>query len=131
MDAPALKKGLTILAHAFVGWLFCGALMVGGLRVLPLLTAQIVHAVGAPLFFGLVSWVYFTRFNYSTPLLTAVLFVGFVILVDFFLVALVVNRSLAMFTDLLGTWIPFVLIFASTYLTGMSLQGRAVRSAAR
>jgi hypothetical protein len=131
MDAPALKKGLTILAHAFVGWLFCGALMVVSLSNLPLLTAQIVHAVGAPLFFGLVSWVYFTRFNYSTPLQTAAIFVGFVILVDFFLVALIINRSLAMFTDLLGTWIPFALIFASTYLTGMSLRGRAARTAAR
>ena len=28
------------------------------------------------LFFGLISWVYFTRFNYTTPLQTAAIFVG-------------------------------------------------------
>jgi hypothetical protein len=38
---------------------------------------------------------------------------------DFFLVAMVINRSFEMFTSPLGTWIPFVLIFASTYLTGL------------
>lgn len=40
------------------------------------------------------------------------------ILVDFFLVALIINRSLEMFTSPLGTWIPFALIFISSYLTG-------------
>jgi hypothetical protein len=49
---------------------------------------------------------------------TAIIFVGFVISVDFFLVALLINKSLEMFASLLGTWIPFVLIFTSTYLTG-------------
>jgi hypothetical protein len=44
------------------------------------------------------------------------------IIVDFLLVALVINHSLAMFASLLGTWIPFALIFASTYLTGWYLQ---------
>jgi len=130
MDTPKLKQGLVILAHAFVGWLFCGATMMIGLSIWPPLTAQIVHAVGAPVFFGLVSWMYFTRFNYTTPLQIAAIFVGFVILVDFFLVALVINRSLEMFASPLGTWIPFALIFASTYLTGMLLRGRAMRMAA-
>ncbi len=30
-----------------------------------------------------------------------------------------INRSLEIFTSLLGTWIPFVLIFPSTYVTGL------------
>jgi len=38
--------------------------------------------------------------------------------VDFFVVGLVINRSLEMFTSVLGTWIPFALIFASTWLAG-------------
>jgi hypothetical protein len=45
--------------------------------------------------------------------------VSFVIIVDFFIVALLINKSLDMFASLLGTWIPFVLIFTSTYLTGL------------
>jgi hypothetical protein len=34
-------------------------------------------------------------------------------------VALVILRSLEMFTSLLGSWIPFALIFGSTWLTGL------------
>jgi hypothetical protein len=67
-----------------------------------------------------VSLNYFRRFNYTTPLQTAFIFVSFVILVDFFIVALVINQSLEMFTSLLGTWIPFALIFISTYLMGLN-----------
>jgi hypothetical protein len=39
--------------------------------------------------------------------------------VDFFVTALIINRSLAMFASALGTWIPFGLIFASTWLSGV------------
>ena len=74
--------------------------------------------------------IYFSRFNYTTPLRTALIFVGFVMLVDFFLVALVINKSLEMFTSLLGTWIPFALIFTSTYLTGLYVVKRPRHGAA-
>jgi hypothetical protein len=87
-------------------------------------TALVVHAIGAPIFFTLVSLVYFRNFNYTTPLQTATIFVGFVMLVDFFLVALIFMRSLAMFASPLGTWIPFGLIFAASYLTGLYVTQR-------
>ena len=80
--------------------------------------ALIVHAIGAPLFFAGVSLIYFSKFNYTTPLQTATIFVSFVILMDFFVVSLLVRRNFDMFASLLGTWIPFVLMFTSTYLTG-------------
>ncbi len=70
------------------------------------------------MFFTLISLNYFKKFNYTPPLQTALIFVSFVIFVDFFLVALIINRSLDMFKSLLGTWIPFILIFTSIYLTG-------------
>jgi len=38
-----------------------------------------------------------------------------------FVVAVLINRSFEMFTSLLGTWIPFALIFLSTYLTGLAV----------
>jgi hypothetical protein len=96
-----------------------------GMATMPIENALIVHAIGAPLFFAGVSLVYFYKFNYTKPLQTAIIFVGFVIVVDFFLVALLINGSLDMFTSLLGTWIPFALIFASTYLTGLFVTKRA------
>lgn len=40
---------------------------------------------------------YFRKFHYSTPFQTVLLFVGFVIAMDFFVVALLRNRSLEMF----------------------------------
>jgi hypothetical protein len=119
------RKTLTILAHAFVGWALCGATMGIGLATTTQENALIIHAIGAPIFFAAVSLVYFSKYNYTSPLRTAVIFVSFVILVDFFLVALVINRSLEMFASPLGTWIPFALIFASTYVTGLVKTGSA------
>jgi hypothetical protein len=81
--------------------------------------ALIIHAIGAPIYFAVVSLIYFKKFNFTTPLKTAVIFVGLVMAVDFFIVALMINISLEMFASLLGTWMPFALIFTSTYLTGL------------
>lgn len=113
------RKGLIIFVHAFIGWAFCTATMMIGMATMSIDAALIVHAVAAPVIFTLVSLVYFNRYRYTSPLVTALIFVSFVILVDFFLIALVINRSLEMFTSPLGTWIPFALIFASTYVTGL------------
>jgi hypothetical protein len=119
------KKILIILAHAFVGWALCTATMVIGMATMSIDSALIVHAIGAPIFFTVISLVYFNKFNYTSPLQTALIFVSFVIVVDFFVVALLINRSLEMFASLLGTWIPFALIFTSTYVTGVLTLRRA------
>ncbi len=113
-------KLIAILAHAFIGWALCAATMGIAMATTSIQNALIIHAIGAPIFFAIVSLVYFRKFNYTTPLQTALIFVGFVITVDFFVVALMINRSLEMFASLLGTWIPFVLIFTSVYLTGLN-----------
>ena len=111
-------KIMTLLAHAFVGWALCAATMGIGMSVTTLQAALIIHAVGAPIFFAAVSLIYFSRFHFTPALQTALIFVGFVMVVDFFIVALLINRSIAMFESLLGTWIPFILILGSTFLTG-------------
>lgn len=113
-----IMKLVTIFVHALVGWALCAATMGIGLATMSLQNALVIHAIGAPIFFTIVSLVYFKKFNYTTPFQTALMFVGFVIAADFFVVALVINRSLEMFASLLGTWIPFALIFTSTYVTG-------------
>lgn len=113
------KKWIVLLLHAFVGWLLCAATMGIGMALTTLEIAPVVHAVAAPIFFAVVSIVYYSKFNYTSPLATATIFVGFVMVVDFFVVGLLINRSLAMFASLLGTWIPFALIFTSTLLVGL------------
>ncbi len=114
-----MKKLVIIFVHAFIGWVLCAATMGIGMATMTLESTLIVHAIGAPIFFAVVSLIFFRKFNYTTPLQTAMIFVGFVIAVDFLVVALLINRSLEMFVSLLGTWIPFGLIFTSTYLTGV------------
>lgn len=120
-----IQKAIILLIHAFAGWALCAATMGIGQALLPIQSALIVHAAGAPIYFTLVSLVYFKKFNYTPPLQTALIFTGFVMLVDFFGVALLMLHSLAMFASPLGTWIPFMLILASTYLTGsFAIQGK-------
>ena len=114
-----------IVLFGLLGWALCGAIMFVGMAVTSMEATLAVHAVGAPVIFATISWFYFTRFGYTSPLVTAVVFVAIVVLVDFFLVALVINRSLEMFESLIGTWIPWALIFFSTYLTGLILERRS------
>ena len=112
------KATLITIAHGLIGWALCGAIMGIGMAVTSIETSLIIHAMGAPVIFAVLSFIYFRKFNYTTPLQTAFIFVGFVIFMDVFVVALMINRSFEMFTSFLGTWIPFGLIFISTYLIG-------------
>ncbi len=113
------SKMAILLVHAFVGWALCFATIGIGRAVTTMETTLIVHAILAPLFFVAISLFYFRRFNFTTPLQTAIIFIGFVMAMDFFVVAMLILRSFEMFTSLLGTWIPFGLIFLATWLTGL------------
>jgi hypothetical protein len=115
---------IIIAALGLLGWALCGAIMFIGMSVMSIETTLIVHAIGAPVIFSLISLFYFTKYRFTSPLQTAVLFLLIVILLDFFLVALVINKSMEMFQSLLGTWIPFGLIFLSTYLTGLTVESK-------
>lgn len=116
---------IIIAALGLLGWALCGAIMFIGMSVMSIETTLIVHAIGAPVIFSLISIFYFTKYRFTSPLQTAVLFLLIVILMDFFLVALVINKSMEMFQSLLGTWIPFGLIFLSTYLIGLMVESKA------
>jgi hypothetical protein len=111
-------KALIIIAHAFVGWALCGAIMGIGLATTTENTAVIIHLIGAPLIFALVSLIYFRKYNFTNPLATAAAFLAFVICMDIFVVALMINQSFEMFKNPLGTWLPFALLFLSTFTTG-------------
>ncbi len=119
----AFNKILVILAHAFVGWMLCAATMGIGMAVTTMSNTLVIHAIAAPIFFAGISLIYFRKFNYTTPLQTASAFLAFVVAMDFFVVAMLINRSFDMFASVLGTWLPFALIFASTYLTGRVVTG--------
>lgn len=109
------------VVHALVGWVVCGATMGIGLAATTLKRALIIHAAAAPVIFGAVSYVYFTHFAYTTPLGAALTFLGVVIVMDFFVVALMIQKTFDMFKSLMGTWLPFALIFTATYALGYIL----------
>ncbi len=107
-----------IAFHAFIGWFLCGATMGIGQATTTIENALIIHALAAPIIYFVIGLIYFAKFNYTSPLLTAIIFTLFVIIVDIFLVAMIIQQSFEMFYSPIGTWIPFVLIFLSTWLTG-------------
>ncbi len=127
MEKFESKQVLIFLTLGLIGWALCGAIMFVGMAVTSMQTTLIVHALGAPVIFATISWIYFTRWKFTSPFVTALLFTLIVVFMDFFLVALVINRSLEMFQSLLGVWIPLTLIFLSTYLTGLAVEAGSRR----
>jgi hypothetical protein len=113
------KKIVVIAVHAFIGWALCTATMVISMATTSIENALILHAAGAPIIFTAVSLSYFRKYNYTSPIKTGLIFVGFVIFMDFFVVSMLVLKNFEMFASLLGTWIPFALIFTSTFVTGL------------
>ena len=113
------KKLFIIVNHAFIGWVMCAAIMGIGMQIFSMKTTLIIHAIGGPVGFLILSLIYFKNFNYTSPLQTATIFIGFIIFMDFFLIALLIKKSFAMFKSPLGTWIPFALIFLVTFITGL------------
>ena len=124
------RQTATALIHAFIGWALCTATIGIGMAMTSVENALVIHAFAAPIFFIAVSLYYFRKYHYTTPFQTALIFIAFVMAMDFFVVALVVLKSVDMFRDPLGTWIPFALIFLSTYITGLLTSGSASRPAA-
>jgi hypothetical protein len=113
------KKIGIILTLALVGWTICGMIMGIGMATTTIENTLILHALLVPVVFFTVSILYFSKFNYTTPLETAGIFIVFVILMDFFVVSIMINKNFDMFKSFLGTWFVFAEIFATTYLTGM------------
>jgi hypothetical protein len=119
VNTTQIRRFGVVLAFALIAQALCWAIMVVGREVTSLENTLIAHAIGAPIIAVVVSSIYYKKFNYTTPLQTAILFVSVVVFMDFFVVALLIEKSFEMFASLLGTWIPWALIFTSTSLTGL------------
>ncbi|MGI9523952.1 MAG: hypothetical protein ACR2PG_20145 [Hyphomicrobiaceae bacterium] len=112
------KQTAILLGCAAAVWMFCGALIGIGRQYLSMDTTLIVHAVGAPIGAVVLSWLYFRNFAFTGPLVTATIFVATALILDVFVVALLIEKSFDMFQSVLGLWLPQILIFAATYVTG-------------
>ncbi len=85
-------------------------------------TALIAHAVGAPIIFAAITAHLFLRSGGRPPIVVAGTFTAIVIALDALIVAWLIQRSFAMFSSALGTWVPFALIFVSAFVTGTLLR---------
>ncbi|MHA2344468.1 MAG: hypothetical protein ACXADW_21645 [Candidatus Hodarchaeales archaeon] len=66
MDNPNIvdiKQYLIIIIFGFVGWALCGATIGIGRSVTSMENTLIIHALGAPVIFGTLSFIYFKKFN--------------------------------------------------------------------
>jgi hypothetical protein len=122
MNTSNLKKIIIVLSHAFIVWALCVATIAIGRSFMSMELTLIIHAIAAPIFAALVSLDYYKKFHYTTPLQTAFIFLLFVIAMDAGLVAPFFEKSYEMFRSILGTWVPFVLIFLSTFITGLTVK---------
>lgn len=109
-----MKKTSIILLHAFVLWGLCGTIVGIGLSLTTIALTLIIHAIGALILASIISYIYYKNCNYTTLIQTASIFVLFIIVMDTGLVAPIFEKSYDMFKSVLGTWVPFTLIFAST-----------------
>jgi hypothetical protein len=89
-----------------------------GLAITTEANAIMIHALFVPVVFSSIAFIYFQRFNYTKPLQTALIFIIFVILMDFFVVSMIINKNFDMFESFFGIWFVFMEIFTVTYLTG-------------
>jgi menaquinone-dependent protoporphyrinogen oxidase len=117
IDHPA-RSIRRLLAHGVVGWALCAAAMAGFLRFFSLTAALVLHTIAAPLFFSALAWHYFRARGAREPLPTAATWTAVVMLLDLVVVAVGLERSLAMFRSIAGTWLPLGLVFIVTWVIG-------------
>ena len=117
----ALKKTVIILMHGILGWAACGMVMLLLLNFTTIYMALIIHFLLAPFIFLVISNNYYHRYDYTAPILTAILFTLIVMSLDFFIVGMVIEKNLEMFENVMGTWLPFLFIFLTVWLRGLAI----------
>jgi hypothetical protein len=109
---------LIVGTFALAGWAFCAAIM----GVLPprvgMDAALLIHLLAGPIAFAALAFAYHRRFGDFSPLPVAAAFVAVAIALDVLLVAFVILGSFDMFRSVIGTWLPFLLIFLASWAAG-------------
>jgi hypothetical protein len=115
------KKPAIILTFGISGWAACGIIMFTLLHITTIYLSLIIHFIATPFIFLAISNLYFKKFDYTTPFVTAVIFTVIVMILDFFVVAMVIEKNLEMFESVMGTWLPFLFIFLTVWLRGLAI----------
>ncbi len=123
-----MAKWMSLIVHGLVGWAVCGATIGIGRQVVSMRATLAIHLVVAPLAFALLTWSHFKRHPRSGPLQTSLALVGLAIGLDAFLVAPVFEHSYAMFGSIVGTWVPFGLIWLASLRVGLMASQRKTQA---
>ena len=123
-----MKEWASLIGHAVVGWALCGATVGIGRQFVSMDTTLLVHAAVAPTVFALLTWHHVSWYPKSSAAVTAVAMLLTVVGLDALVVAPLFEHSYAMFTSVIGTWVPFASIFVASYVVGLALRrGAGVR----
>ncbi|MBR9997586.1 MAG: hypothetical protein KFF73_01385 [Cyclobacteriaceae bacterium] len=120
------SKIIAILSFGTIGWVLSGLIFYFARMFLGNYLAVLVHFVFSPLAFIGLSYLYFRYINITSSLITAAFVTGIVIGLDFFVIGLLIEKNFRIFTSIMGTWLPFLLIFLSVFLTGLNFNDRSL-----
>jgi len=108
-----------LVGLALLVWGACGAVMAIGRRLWGLQTALGVHLVAAPAIAFLLSIAHARLDPACGAVLRASVVIALIVALDALVVAPFFERSYEMFKSLIGTWIPFALIFIASWAAGL------------
>ena len=108
-----------LLGLGLLLWGVCGAVIAVGRRLWSLNTALYVHLVAAPVAAFVVSVIHTLIDPEFGLVLRAAVLTGLVFTLDLLVVAPIFERSYDMFRSVIGTWIPFALIFIASLSAGV------------
>ena len=100
-------------------WAACGAVIAVGRKLWSIDTTLRVHLLAALVLAFLAAALHRELAPAFDPLLRAAAITIIVMLLDALVVAPLFERSYAMFRSVIGTWLPFVAIFAACWAAGV------------
>jgi hypothetical protein len=121
-----LTKTISIVLFGLIGWALSEMTFYLARIHLGSYLSVLIHFVLSPLIFIILSYIYFRYINLTSALATAIFVTAILIGLDFFVVSLFIEKSFRMFTNVMVTWMPFLLIFLSVFLTGLNFNDRSL-----
>ncbi len=121
-----LKKIIVLALFALIGWGICGIIYYYSEIYLRDHLAILIHFLTSPFIFAGLTHVYFTRFNYTRPVGTALIVIGSKVILDFLAIRFFWETNIDMFSNLMASWIPYVVSFFAIFLIGLKIRDQSV-----
>jgi len=115
---PPGRSLARLVTHGLVGWGLCAVHELWLLEVATPQRTVVVRAIAAAIIFGMVAWHYFSVRGARDPLPSASFFTGLVVVLDLALRFFAPGSS-DVLMGFAGTWLPWLLVFVTTYVIGV------------